>query len=114
MTTTTTASPAMISLPTPFRLEFDMHQVGYDNVWDAVGATLAESVQPSDAIVSAKYTGLASNGWPTVQITFASIECAKAFTYAYLGYTLDNADQWDVHTDDEVGEYIRTGEFVGG
>jgi hypothetical protein len=110
-----TATPAMISLPTPFRLSFDISTEGYDNVWDAVGATLAESVQPSDAIVSAKYTGLAPNGWPTVQITFASVECAKAFTYAYLGYTLGEGSRaWDVYTDGEVGEYIQTGEFVEG
>jgi hypothetical protein len=47
-------------------------------------------------------------------ITFASVECAKAFTYAYLGYDLSNPSDWDVHTDDEVGEYIRHGEFVEG
>ena len=45
-------------------------------------------------------------------IVFASVECAKAFTYAYLGYTLDNASDWDVYTDEAVGEIIATGEFV--
>ena len=104
----------MIALPTPFRLEFEISTEGYDNVWDAVGATLAESVQPSDAIHNIEYIATTDHGWPVVLITFASIECAKAFTYAYLGYTLDNADQWDVHTDDQVSEYIRTGQFVEG
>jgi hypothetical protein len=93
---------------TPFRLSFDFSTEGYDNAWEAVGATLAESVQPDDAILSVKYTGL-MNGWPVMEVTFASIECAKAFTYVYLGYTVDEAD---VHTDDEVGEYISHGEFV--
>jgi hypothetical protein len=97
---------------TPFRLSFDLCTEDCANVWEAVGLVLAESVQPDDAILNVKYTGVAINGWPTVEITFYSIECVKAFTYAYLGYTLDNINEWDVHADDEVGEYIRTGEFV--
>jgi hypothetical protein len=96
----------------PFRLSFDFSTEGYANVYEAMGATLTASIQPDDAIISARYMGEACNGWPMLQITFASIECAKAFTYAYLGYTLDNADQWDVHTDNEVGEIIATGVFV--
>jgi hypothetical protein len=96
---------------TPFRLCFDFSTEGYDNAWEAVGATLAESVQSSDAILRVECTGL-MNGWPVMQITFASVECAKAFTYAYLGYTLNNASDWDVRTDDEVGEYVGYGEFV--
>ena len=98
----------LMTQTTPFRLSFDFSTEGYDNAWEAVGATLAESVQPDDAILSVKYTGL-MNGWPVMEVTFASIECAKAFTYVYLGYTVDEAD---VHTDDEVGEYISHGEFV--
>jgi hypothetical protein len=108
--TQTTSTPALA--PTPFRLSFDFSTEGYDNVWEAMGSTLAASVQPDDAIVSVKHMGEACNGWPMVQITFASIECAKAFTYAYLGYTLDNASDWDVYTDEAVGEIINTGEFV--
>ena len=104
MTTTTTM--------VPFRLEFDFSTEGYANVWGAIASTLADSVQPSDAILAVEGVGENGNGWPTMAVTFASVECAKAFTYAYLGYTLDNADAWDVHTDEEVGEYIRTGEFV--
>ncbi len=97
---------------TPFRLSFDISTEGCANVYEAVGLVLAESVQPDDAILNVKYTGLAPNDWPTVLITFASIECAKAFTYAYLGYTLDNSDEWDVHTDDEINDYVSTGRFV--
>jgi hypothetical protein len=98
--------------PAPFRLSFDFSTEGHDNVWEAMAATLVASIQPDTAILRAEYIGLAPNGWPTASITFASIECAKAFTYAYLGYTLDNAKDWDVHTDDEVGEYVAFGEFV--
>ncbi len=108
--TQTTSTPALA--PTPFRLEFDFSTEGFANIYEAIGAMLADSVQPGNAIISVRYMGSEANGWPTVSITFASIECAKAFTYAYLGYTLDNADQWDAHTDDEVGEYVSYGEFV--
>jgi hypothetical protein len=102
----------LMTKTTPFRLSFDFSTEGYDNVWDAMAATLAESVQPSDAILQAEYTGLAPNGWPMLAITFASIECAKAFTYVYLGYgEAENVDA-DVYSDDEVGEYIRHGKFV--
>jgi hypothetical protein len=97
---------------TPFRLSFDFSTEDCDNVWDAMGATLVMSVQPSDAILQAEYTGRAPNGWPTLAITFASIECAKAFTYAYLGYNLSDPGAWDVYTDDEVGGYVAFGEFV--
>jgi hypothetical protein len=102
----------LMTKTTPFRLSFDFSTEGYDNVWDAMAATLAESVQPSDAILQAEYTGLAPNGWPMLAITFASIECAKAFTAAYLGYNLRDTSKWDVYTDEEVGEYISHGKFV--
>jgi hypothetical protein len=100
------------SMSNQFRLGFDFCTEGYANVWEAVGATLAESVQPTDAIVRVEYTGEAPNGWPMVEVTFATIECAKAFTYAYLGYNLSNPQDWDVHTDEEVGEYVSHGRFV--
>jgi len=100
------------SMSNQFRLSFDFCTEGYANVWEAMGATLAGSVQSADAIVRVEYTGEAPNGWPMLEVTFATIECAKAFTYAYLGYTLDNSSEWDVYTDDEVSEYISHGEFV--
>jgi hypothetical protein len=95
-----------------FRIRFDFNTEGCANVWEAVGATLAESVQSAHAIVRVEYIGEAPNGWPMVEITFATIECAKAFTYAYLGYNLSNLEDWDVHTDEEVREYISHGRFV--
>ena len=99
-------------MPRPFQLEFYFSTEGYANVYEAIGAMLADSVQPSDAIVSAKYLGGGANGWSTMSIVFASLDCAKAFTYAYLGYNLDDGDEWDVHTDEEVNEIVRFGEFV--
>ena len=96
----------------PFTLEFDFCTEGCENVWEAMAATLAGSIQPDEAIVSAEYVGGGVNGWPILSISFASIECAKAFTYSYLGYTLANSDDWDVYTDDEVGEYVANGRFV--
>jgi len=100
------------TMPTPFALDFDLCTEGYANAYAAVAGVLADSVQPESAILSVKYMGNAANGWPTMLITFASIECAKAFTYAYLGYNLRDTSKWDVHTDDEVNEYVRAGHFV--
>ena len=102
----------MASTPTPFALDFDFSTEGYANVYEAVGAVLADSIQPSSAIVSIEYKGNDACGWPTMLITFASIECAKAFTTAYLGYDLKDTSSWDVHTDEEVNDYINTGRFV--
>ena len=95
--------------PTPFALELDFSTEGYDNVWGAMAGTLAASIQPSDSIVSVAYKGEAANGWPTLAIVFASIECAKAFTYVYLGFGESTPD---VYSDDEVGEYVAFGKFV--
>jgi len=98
----------MASTPTPFALEFDFSTEGYENVWEAMGATLAASIQPSDAIVSASYKGT-MNGWPILYIVFASLECAKAFTYVYLGFGESTPD---VYSDDEVNDYVAAGRFV--
>jgi len=95
-----------------FALTLDFNLVDYNSVWESMAGTLADSVQSDDGIVSAKYMGEACNGWPILAIVFASFDCAKAFTYAYLGYTLDNASDWDVYTDEAVGEVMATGEFV--
>jgi hypothetical protein len=100
------------TMPTPFALDFDFCTEGYDNAFSAVGGVLADSVMPESAILSIRYMGNAANGWPTMLITFASIECAKAFTAAYLGYNLRDTSKWDVYTDEEVGEYISHGKFV--
>jgi hypothetical protein len=100
------------TMTTPFRLSFDLCTEGYTNAYEAVGGVLADSVQPESAILSVKYTGDAANGWPTMLITFASIECAKAFTAAYLGYNLRDSEGWDVYTDDEVNDYVWDGHFV--
>ena len=102
----------LMNKPTPFSLEFDICTEGCSNVWEAMALVLEDSVQPSDAISSAMYIGETPNGWPILSIVFASFDCAKAFTYAYLGYTLDNSDEWEVDTDDEVGEYVSYGKFV--
>lgn len=78
-----------------------------------MAGALVESAQSEDAIVSAKHLGIAPNGWPMLYIIFASIECARAFTYAYLGCTLGK-DEWDASADAEVEEYIREGAYVNG
>jgi hypothetical protein len=95
-----------------FTLDFDISTEGYDNAFSAVGGVLADSVQPESAILSIRHMGTAANGWTTMLITFASIECAKAFTAAYLGYNLRDTSNWDVYTDEEVSDYVSVGRFV--
>jgi hypothetical protein len=100
--------------PTPFALELEFCTVDQDNVWQAIGDTLATSIQPCDAILQAKYIGRTPHNWPIMSIVFASIECAKAFVFAYLGYGLHNKEKWDVYADDEIEQHIRTGRFLCG
>lgn len=106
---TSLMSKTTMTSSTPFLLEFDFSTEGYANVWEAVADTLRMSVQSEDAIVSVTYKGTQATGWPTMDIVFASLECAKAFTYVYLGFIDSDPD---VYTDDEVNEYIRCGKFV--
>ena len=98
--------------PTPFTLEFDISTEGYDNVWDAHAALVKIGyLHPTLDVVSVSTWGLAPNGWPILSIVFASLDAAKAYTFAYLGYD-ENTTVPDVYTDEEVGEYIASGKFV--
>lgn len=97
---------------TPFALDFDISTEGCANAYEAVGLVLADSIMPESAILSVRYMALGRARHHTMLITFASVECAKAFTAAYLGYNLRDTSKWDVYTDEEVGEYVATGQFV--
>ena len=95
-----------------FALEFDICTVGYDNVWDAHAAMVKVGrLHPMLDVVSVSTWGTAPNGWPILSIVFASLDAAKAYTFAYLGYD-ENTTVPDVYTDEEVGEHISFGKFV--
>lgn len=98
--------------PRPFVLEFDISTEGYDSVWDAHAEMVRVGrLHPTLDVVSVSPWGTAPNGWDILSITFASLEAAKAYTFAYLGYD-ENTTVPDVYTDEEVGEYIKYGKFV--
>lgn len=98
--------------PRPFVLEFDISTEGYDSVWDAHAAMVKTGrLHPTEDVVSVSNWGYAPNGWPVLSVKFASLEAAKAYTFAYLGYD-ESTTVPDVYTDEEVGEYVRCGKFV--
>ena len=100
------------SLMTHFVLEFEMSTEGYNNVWDAHAALVKVGrLHPMLDVVSVSTWGTAPNGWDTLSVKFASLDAAKAYTFAYLGYD-ENTTVPDVYTDEEVGEYIKYGKFV--
>lgn len=96
-----------MTIPVPFVLKLDFSTEGFANVWEAHAATFSASDQPEDAILSVEYMGLGPNSWPILNITFASVEYAKAYVHAYLGY-----DKYTVQTMDDVYELIQYGHFV--
>lgn len=95
-----------------FALEFDISTEGYDSVWDAhADMVRVGCLHPTLDVVSVNTLGTSPNGWPVLSIVFASLDAAKAYTYVYLGYDA-NTTVADVYTDEEVGEYIKHGEFI--
>jgi hypothetical protein len=95
-----------------FVLEFDISTEGYQNVWDAHSAMVKTGrLHPTLDVISVAPWGTAPNGWPVLSVTFASLEAAKAYTFAYLGYDEDT-NVPDVYTDEEVNEYVAFGKFV--
>lgn len=103
-----------ISAPRAFVLEFDISTEGYDSIWDAHSAMVKTGrLHPTLDVVSASPWGTAPNGWPILSVVFASLEAAKAYTLAYLGYDENSYKDTDgVDVDDEIGEYIKYGKFV--
>lgn len=99
----------MISMP--FQSTYDMACEGVANVWEAHGLIAAEAELMDSDILSVKYLGVSgySAGWPTLEVTFASTSAARVYTAAYLGLDIS---RWDVHTDEEVNDYLAHGTFT--
>lgn len=97
-----------------FVLEFDISTEGYNNVWEAHSAMVKTGrLHPTEDVVSVAPWGYAPNGWPILSVKFASLEAAKAYTLAYLGYDENSYEHNDaVAIDDEINEYIQYGKFV--
>ena len=95
----------------PFQLDFDFCLEGVRNAWEAHGLIMSEAQLETAEVHSVEYVGDAPNGWPMMRITFQCIESAKAYTCIYLGLgPIDKA--WDVYIDEDVNEFISTGQFV--
>ena len=102
--------------PRPFVLEFDICTEGYANMWEAHAEMVRVGrLHPTLDVVSVSPWGTAPNGWPVLSVVFASLDAAKAYTLAYLGYDENSyrcADISGVAIDDEINEYVRAGKFV--
>lgn len=98
--------------PTPFILEFEYNIEGHDSVWHAHAETLkASGIHTMVDVISVSTWGLSCNEWPILSVVFSCVEAAKAYTFTYLGYDRTTTT-WDVHTDDEVCEYVSHGKFL--
>jgi hypothetical protein len=104
-----------VSAPRAFVLEFDISTEGYQSVWDAHSSLVKTGrLHPTLDVISVSPWGTAPNGWDILSVTFASLDAAKAYTLAYLGYDENSYRDTDgVVIDDEINEYIRCGKFVG-
>ena len=100
---------SMTSISMPFQASYDMVCEGVKNIWEAHGLIAAEAELQTEDILSVKYMGENYNNLPMLEVVFASSSAAKVYTAVYLG--MDISD-WDVHTDEEVNDYLAYGEFV--
>lgn len=100
--------------PRAFVLEFDISTEGYQSVWDAHAELVRVGrLHPTLDVVSVSPWGTPfwTNDLIILSVKFASLEAAKAYTFAYLGYDEDTIVP-DVYTDEEVNEYVAFGKFV--
>lgn len=93
----------------PFQASFDMSCEGVKNIWEAHGLIAAEAELETSDILSVRYTGENYNSFPMLEVVFASSSAAKVYTAVYLGMDIGS---WDVHTDEEVNDYLAYGEFI--
>lgn len=81
-----------------YKEQFDFNVEGYDNLWQAVGATSAQGYLEDDEIRSIQFLGAIYNGNPTVEIEFKTVQATRKFTAAYLGVDSPNSQ--------DVSEYL--------
>jgi len=103
----TTSMPSLISMP--FQSTYDMACEGVANVWEAHGLIAAEAELTDSDILSVKFMGVASNGWPMISVVFDSCSAARVYTAVYLGLDIS---RWDINVDEEVNDYLAHGTFT--
>ena len=103
----TTSMPSLISMP--FQSTYDMACEGVANVWEAHGLIAAEAELTDSDILSVKFMGVASNGWPMISVVFDSCSAARVYTAVYLGLDIS---RWDIDVDEEVNDYLAHGTFT--
>ena len=69
----------------------------------------AEAELETSDVLSAKYIGENYNGFPMLEIVFASSSAAKVYTAVYLGMDIS---KWGIDTDEEVNDYLAYGNFI--
>lgn len=75
--------------------QFDFNVEGYDNLWQAIGATSAGGYLADEDIRSIKFLGPIYNGNPTVEVEFKTVEACRKFTAEYLGVSGPNSEAVD-------------------
>lgn len=98
-----------MTISMPIQVQYDYTVEGYNNVWQAHGALMAEAELMDQDVISVKYDGVISSIGPSLTIIFKSIGAAQAYTAVYLGLDIDN---WDVHTDEEVNDYLSYAKYT--
>lgn len=83
-----------------YKEQFDFNVEGFDNIWQALGATTAQAELKDDDIESVGFLGAVYNTNPTLEIRFKDKKVARKFTAAYLGIDSPN--------DPEVSEYLES------
>lgn len=102
-------APMPPTLAMPIKVQYDYTVEGFDNVWQAHGALMAEAELMDQDVLTVKYDGVISSAGPSLTIIFKSIGAAQAYTAVYLGLDIDN---WNVYTDEEVGEYLSLAQYT--
>lgn len=102
---------AASAMTTAFRLAIDFSTEGYANEWEALGATLAASIQPGDGVINIAHMGTSASGWPTLLVTFASRECAKAFMFAYLGGDENTPEVYAEEIEQQAEDLLAYGDY---
>lgn len=98
----------MVHHPRPFHLDFEFSLEGVRNAWEAHALIMTEAGVDTAEVHNVEYLGDTPNYWPNLRVTFQCLETAKAYTAVYLGL----GTKWSVEVDDEVGEYIASGQFT--
>ena len=97
------------TLSMPIKSSYDMSCEGVANVWEAHGLIATEAELIDSDVISVRFVGVSSNGWPELEVIFDSISAARVYTAVYLGLDVKN---WTIYTDEDVNEYLESSQFI--